>query len=152
MMKTWKQLFSGASAQASAGNGERHQIAAAALLIEAALLDDEYGERERETIRRVLMDHFNLEDVEAREVLAEAQAAQQDAVQLYGFTKEIKDGLAPEERVRVIEMLWEVAYADGSLHDYEAHLVRRVAGLIYVSDQERGDARKRVLSRLGLSD
>jgi uncharacterized tellurite resistance protein B-like protein len=50
----------------------------------------------------------------------------------------------------VIEMLWEVAYADGRLHDYEASLLRRVTGLLYVSDRDSGEARKRVLARLGL--
>jgi len=50
----------------------------------------------------------------------------------------------------VIEMLWEVAYADGQLHDYEANLLRRITGLLYVSDRESGEARKRVLARLGL--
>ncbi len=49
-------------------------------------------------------------------------------------------------------MLWEVAYADGILHDYEANLLRRIGGLIYVSDRERGAARRRVVARLGLAD
>ena len=50
----------------------------------------------------------------------------------------------------MIEMLWKVVYADGNLHDFEANLVRRICGLIYVSDRESGDARKRVLERLDL--
>ena len=53
-----------------------------------------------------------------------------------------------EERIELIEMIWEVVYADGELHDYEANLLRRLGGLLYVSDRERGDARKRVLARL----
>jgi len=51
-----------------------------------------------------------------------------------------------------MEMLWEVAYADGVLHDYEASLMRRVTGLIYVTDQESGAARKRVMQKLGLAE
>jgi uncharacterized tellurite resistance protein B-like protein len=50
----------------------------------------------------------------------------------------------------IIEMLWEVVYADGVLHDYEANLLRRIGGLIYVSDRDRGAARKRVMKRLGI--
>jgi len=49
-----------------------------------------------------------------------------------------------------VEMLWEVVYADGVLHDYEANLLRRIGGLIYVSDMDRGNARKRVMTRLGI--
>ena len=55
-----------------------------------------------------------------------------------------------EERIGVIEMLWEVAYADGELHDYEASLLRRVAGLLYVSDRANGEARLRVMAKLGI--
>ena len=59
----------------------------------------------------------------------------------------MKDGFSHDERVRMIEMLWEVVLADDEIHDHEANLLRRVAGLIYVSDRESGDARKRVLDR-----
>jgi uncharacterized tellurite resistance protein B-like protein len=52
----------------------------------------------------------------------------------------------------MIEMLWEVVYADGELHDLEASLLRRVGGLLYVSDRDRGAARMRVLNRLGIAD
>ena len=63
----------------------------------------------------------------------------------------VKDGFDQEERIRLIEMLWEVAYADGELHDYEASLMRRITGLLYISDRDSGEARQRVLARLGLS-
>ncbi|PKQ01791.1 MAG: TerB family tellurite resistance protein, partial [Alphaproteobacteria bacterium HGW-Alphaproteobacteria-12] len=56
-----------------------------------------------------------------------------------------------EERVGVIEKMWEVVYADGVLDDYEANLLRRVAGLIYVPDRESGQARQRVIARLGIT-
>ncbi len=153
-IKTW--MASGFSGSPSGTDDEdalpRHHIAAAALMVEAAHLDDAYGAGERETIRRVLIERFALEEEEADSLLAAAEAKQSESVQLYGFTRDIKDALSPEERVQVIEMLWEVAYADGELHDYEAHLVRRVAGLIYVNDRDRGEARKRVLARLGIED
>jgi len=54
----------------------------------------------------------------------------------------------PEDRVRILEMVWAVAYADGSLHDFEASLARRVAGLLHVSDRDSGAARKRARARL----
>ena len=70
-------------------------------------------------------------------------------MQWQGFTRAVNDGFAPEDRIQVIEMLWEVVYADGELHDYEASLLRRITGLLYVSDRDSGEARKRVLARLG---
>ena len=126
------------------------QLAAAALLVEAASLDSEFGVAERATIGALLQSRFGLGAAEADDLLAEAERAAAASVQWQGFTQAIKDGFAPAERIEVIEMLWEVAYADGRLHDYEASLLRRITGLLYVSDRDSGAARKRVLARLGL--
>ena len=129
---------------------EERQLAAAALLVEAASMDSQFGAAERATIGQLLQDRFGLGGAEADELLAEAERAAAASVQWQGFTQAIKDGFAPAERVQVIEMLWEVVYADGQLHDYEASLLRRITGLLYVSDRESGEARKRVLARLGV--
>ena len=73
-----------------------------------------------------------------------------ESAELFHFTRIINQRLAFEERVELIEMLWEVAYADRVLDEYEDSLLRRVGGLIYVPDRERATARQRVLKRLGL--
>ena len=124
------------------------QLAAAALLVEAAAMDGHYGEAEQAAIYRLLRRKFGLNDTEADSLQELALAEQSEANQLLGFTRVIKDRYSEEERVELIEMAWEVAYADGELHDYEANLLRRLGGLLYVSDRERGEARKRVLARL----
>jgi len=124
------------------------QLAAAALLVEAATLDGHYGETEQSAIDQLLREKFALKDEEARSLHDLAVTEQSEANQLLGFTRTIKDRYSLEERIELIEMIWEVVYADGELHDYEANLLRRLGGLLYVSDRERGDARKRVLARL----
>ena len=124
------------------------QLAAAALLVEAATLDGHYGETEQSAIDQLLREKFALKDEEARSLHDLAVVEQSEANQLLGFTRTIKDRYSLEERIELIEMIWEVVYADGELHDYEANLLRRLGGLLYVSDRERGDARKRVLARL----
>jgi uncharacterized tellurite resistance protein B-like protein len=129
---------------------EELRLAAAALLVVAARMDGEFGEPERGTVQGLLERHFSLASEEARELLEVAEAAAMRSTQLFAFTETVKNGYAPEERIAMIEMLWEVAYADGELHDYEANLLRRVAGLIHVPDPVSGAARKRVLARLGL--
>ena len=126
------------------------QTAAAALMVEAARLDGSFGELERDRIRRLLVERFSLTPWVAGELLAGAERTATESVAWQGFTRAIKDELPPEERIGVIEMLWEVVYADGHLHDYEASLLRRVAGLLYVSDRDSGDARLRVMERLGI--
>jgi uncharacterized tellurite resistance protein B-like protein len=127
-------------------------VAATALLVEAAVLDGEFGDNERRTIARLLGERFGVDAGEAERVIEEAGEAARQSSQLYAFTRVIKDRFDAAERVRMIEMLWEVVYADGKLHDYEASLVRRVAGLLYVPDHDSGAARKRALQRLGIAD
>ena len=129
---------------------EERQLAAAALMVEAATLDDSFDAAERARIAALVQRYFGLSRAEADDLVAEAESAASASVELHGFTRAIKEGFDQAERVELIEMLWEVAYADGQLHDYEASLLRRVAGLLYVGDRESGEARKRVLARLGL--
>jgi len=126
------------------------EIAAVALLLEAARLDAEEHPAELAVIERLVRERFGLEPKEADELLALASERQRRAVEVHAFTHQIKTQFSHEERVQLIEMLWEVVYADGRLHDYETNLLRRVAGLVHVSDRERGEARRRALKKLGL--
>jgi uncharacterized tellurite resistance protein B-like protein len=156
MIDRIKALFRDRGGRPSAG-GAGHgagemQLAAAALLVEAATMDQEFDAAERETITRLVCARFGLARHEAEDLLARAERAVAGSTQLLPFTRVVKDRFSYEERIQLMEMLWEVVYADGRLHDYEAHLLRRIGGLIYVPDKERGAARKRVLARLGLAD
>ena len=139
------------AAQSVPHSFEERQLAAAALMVEAATMDDTFDADERVRIGQLIQDRFGLSADETGDLIAEAEQAVSASVQWHGFTSAIKDGFEHAERVQLIEMLWEVAYADAELHDYEASLLRRIAGLLYVSDRESGEARKRVLARLGLS-
>jgi uncharacterized tellurite resistance protein B-like protein len=129
---------------------EALQLALAALLIEAANSDDRFDQTERGVISRLLESRFDLARPDADELLAAGETAASESAELFHFTRVVNERLAFEERVELIEMLWEVAYADGVLDEYEDSLLRRVGGLIYVPDRERGEARQRVMRRLGL--
>ena len=129
---------------------EERQVAAAALMVEAARMDSSFRPDERARIEQLVQERFGLSREEAVDLVDEAEKASDTSVQWQGFTSAIKQGFDHDERVQLIEMMWEVVYADRKLHDYEASLLRRVTGLLYVSDRESGEARKRVLARLGL--
>ncbi len=139
--------------RASAANGvhsdEELHIAAAALMVEAARLDGDFDQDEREKISDILRRRFDLDDQSAGDIIDAAATAVDTIPEIYGFTKTIRDNFTHAERVAMLELLWEVAYADGVLHDYEASLLRQVTGLLYVTSQESGAARKRALERLG---
>jgi uncharacterized tellurite resistance protein B-like protein len=132
------------------GQQKALQLALAALLVEAANSDDRFDEAERGLIARLLQGRFGLSRSDADQLLAAGQTAAAESAELFHFTRIINERLSFEERLELIEMLWEVAYADRVLDEYEDSLLRRVAGLIYVPDRERGEARQRVLRRLGL--
>jgi len=123
------------------------QLAAAVVLVEAARLDGVFDEREQAKVRELLGGRFGLSGNEVETLLEAAQAIQSERHQLLPYTRAIKQHFSEDERIRLMEMLWEVVYADDVLHDYEASLLRRIGGLIYVTDRERGAARRRVLER-----
>jgi len=126
---------------------EEYRIAAAALLVEAARLDDTFDARERATILDLLTRRFDLDRAAGESLLRAAEARADGATGLHRLTHTIKSAFDHDQRIELLEMLWEVAYADGELHDYEASLIRRVTGLLHVSDHDCGAARKRVLTR-----
>lgn len=135
---------------APAGGTPSPALAVAALMVEAGRLDGAFDKAERRRALELLARHFKLDSAEAGRLLAEAEDLNARSVQLIGLTQTIKNAFDQDQRIEVLEMLWDVVYADGQLHDYEANLLRRLAGLVYVPDQEAGAARKRVLARLGL--
>jgi uncharacterized tellurite resistance protein B-like protein len=128
------------------------QVAVAALLVEAARLDDRFDAAERETIQRLLAARFGLSPAATCDLLAAAERAVDRSSQLFRFTDMVIRRLEPEQRIPIIEMLWEVAYADGRLDPEVDALLRRIGGLIGVSDQDRMRARRRALQRLGLGE
>lgn len=132
----------------SASAFREEQVAAGALLVEAALCDGDFGEREREVLLGVLGRHFELPQNLARRLLDEAEVAARQSVEWHGFTRVVKEASDHGERLRLIELLWEVAMADEELHDYEASLIRRLCGLLYISGRESAEARNRARERL----
>ncbi|MDG4576888.1 MAG: TerB family tellurite resistance protein [Defluviicoccus sp.] len=133
--------------QPEVGGAQAVQRSAAALMVLAAELDGQFGYQERETVLGILSSKYDLPRAAAERLVAEAGAAAAASTDLFGLTRDITAQVAFEDRAAIVEMLWEVAYADGTLHDYEANLVRRVAGLLHVSDHDSGAARRRVLER-----
>jgi uncharacterized tellurite resistance protein B-like protein len=127
---------------------EELRIAAAALMVEAAQLDDNFDAQERDKIRELVAERFELGAEESDSLIEAAEARVAESSQLHGFTRVIKAKFNLEERIDLMEMLWEVVYADGELHHYEANLMRRLAGLLHVSDRDVGAARKRAQARL----
>ena len=141
-------FLSGRRTPAADGSADELPLAVAALLIEAARMDDDFDGAERATIERLLAEKFALAPAAVRSLLAAAERAVEQSTQFFPFTQAICAAMPPEARVQIIEMLWQVAYADGVLDPQEDMLLRRIAGLIYVPDREHALARERALAKL----
>ena len=152
MLAHIKSLIFGAAAgdilPSDADADDRVAAATAVLLIETAVLDGEFDADERATIGRLLIERFDISENGVETLMTETEQAVADSVELFSFTRVLRSDYDHADRVKMIEMMWEVAYADGVIHDYEANLIRRATGLLHVSDRESGEARKRVLEQL----
>ena len=146
MLRAIQEFFqSRIEPDAQAGPDEHGlHLATAALLFEMLRADDNEHPQERAALERVLQEKFDLSGDETSELakLADQEAA--EAASLYQFTGLINEHFTPEQKISVVEMLWQVAYADGRLDPYEEALVRKIADLIYVPHREFIRAKHRV--------
>jgi len=120
-------------------------ILVAALLIHAAKIDENYTNIEKEIIKKALIKLNSISSSEAEEILKEAEKKEQESNQIIEFTREIKKN-SMAFRLEVIEILWKIVYSDGSSDNFESNLIRRVCGLLYVSDKDSGDIKLKVKS------
>lgn len=126
------------------------RLSVAVLLVEAARQDDTFDAQERAGIQNLLTRKFDISADECRVLLAAAETRAGEMVQMHGHTSAVFEQMEYEDRVQLVEMLWDVAYADGVLDPEEDLLIRRISGLMYVTDRDRVLARQRVVTRLGL--
>jgi len=121
-----------------------YRLAAVALLVHAAGIDGDVTARERDKLHAVVKRHFDLDDKRADELIDRATAAEHEAVDLYHFTSLINRTLDAAGRRRVVEMMWEIVYADGQRDELEDNLLWRAADLLGVSSRERIELRQRI--------
>lgn len=124
------------------------QYATAALLLEVAKADFEQDELERAVIVAMLRDTFDLDENTLQSLVKMAETATRDATDVYQFTMLVNEHYHYEDKARLIENLWRVAYADGRLDRYEEQFIRKVAGLIYVAHSDFIKAKIDVLNAL----
>ena len=145
MINRFKSLFASlSSADTHPANIEvdAAHLAAAVLLVHAAQLDGHVDETETAVLARITGPNFGLSDDESQNLLDLAAAEAEDANDLFKWTKQINEHFEPDHKIQLIELLWRVVLADDIVTDYEANLLRRVAGLIHVSDKDSAMARQ----------
>ena len=139
-----------ASGDKQAFDANDYRLATAALLVHAATIDGRFQRgRARAAAAPCFKRRFELDEAAAGELIERATVADQEAIDLYHFTRLLNRSLDETERLRLIEMMWEIAYADGAPTEFEDNLIWRVADLLGVSAHERIALRQRVAAGRG---
>ncbi|GAB4483382.1 MAG: hypothetical protein OHK0044_32590 [Burkholderiaceae bacterium] len=133
MLKAIREFFDRNVAAPEAG-GRGVELATAALLVEVVRIDRDTNPAEREAVLRAVHEKFGLSAAEADALIALAEREVEQATDYYQFTSLINRRFTQEQKERVIELMWRVAYADAELSAHELHLMRKIAGLLHVPD------------------
>jgi len=128
-------------------NSNKKNIAIIALLVHAAKIDENYTESEKEIIKKVIVQLNGVELNESEKLLKIAEKVEENSNQIVEFTKEIKK-YSMEFRLKIIEIIWKIVYSDGASDNYESNLIRRICGLLYISDKDNGIIKTKVQSIL----
>lgn len=146
MFQTISELISGITrgGKTEAFDESDYRLSAAALLVHVAVSDDSFDDDERATLRSALIERFEVKPEDADALIETAAAADRNAIDLYQFTSQINRALDDEGKRHLVEVLFEIGYADGKLSEFEDNVVWRASELLHVSSRDRVEIRKRV--------
>ena len=148
MLKILKNFFESNASNSSGMNDDENLKLLCGLMIEAANTDGSISNDEISKIKNVLINSFQKNSSTVDLYLNEAIINKENSKSLFFYTSKINKEYDIEKKTLLIEALWEIVLSDGNLHDYESSLIRRLSGLLYISDVESGNARKRALNKL----
>jgi uncharacterized tellurite resistance protein B-like protein len=118
----------------------------AALLIHTAKIDENYEDKEREIIKKTLIE-LGVEGSNIHKVISDAEVIETNSNQILDFTKEVKN-MSETDKIMIIESLWKIIYSDNSADIYETNLMRRLAGLLYIDAKIMGDLKEKIKQEL----
>ena len=124
-------------------NLEYNNVLIAALLVHAAKMDENYTDVEKKIIEKALIDLNSISSEKAQILLKDAEKKENSSNQIVEFTREIKK-YSMEYRLKIIEVIWKIVYSDGISDNYETNLIRRICGLLYISDKDNGIIKSKV--------
>ena len=121
-------------------------------MLEAANIDGVLDDREIKKISQVLIEVFNEDPSEVEIILKKCLDDLDNPKSLHYFTSKINKSFSFEKKLTLIEVLWQIILEDGKVHDFESNLIRRLAGLLYISDVDCGKAKKKILNEINNKD
>jgi len=141
-----KNILSNHNSQEDKDNNKSLELLCG-LMIEAAYMDGQIDDSELNKIKFSLINIFAEDNVEVDLVLKVALENKNNSKSLHHYTSYINKNFDDNKKLFLIEALWEIVLSDGEIHDFESNLIRRLAGLLYISDVDSGNAKKRALDK-----
>ncbi len=135
-MNFFKKIFKTEESEKPTIDDKTSTKACIALLLETSMADEVLDESELQALKNTLQKDFLIDEDEVDELINLAKENVQDSTSLYEFTRDINDNFDATERVKLIESMWKIAYADGNIDKYEEHIIRKVSNLIYVAHSD----------------
>ena len=121
------------------------QIAISTLMIQTAVYDGVFDEQEKSEILELIKKYFNFSEDQKLSLFKIAMKVNDDSNDMQQFTRTLNDNLSEEEKLNIIEMLWRIIISDGHIDDYENALIRKISGLLYISDKDVGRIKKKLI-------
>ena len=135
-MNFFKKIFQNEETEDPTLDDKTSIKACVALLLETSMADEILDESELMALKNTLQKDFQINEDEIDELIDLAKENVEDSTSLYEFTRDINDNFDAAERVKLIESMWKIAYADGNIDKYEEHIIRKVSNLIYVAHSD----------------
>lgn len=149
MLSKLRELFAtqgdARSGQAAPDEAERLRIATCVILLETARIDEEFSAEEKDHILQTLVRRFSLSEDDAHELMEASSESRRESVDLWSFTHQVNEACGTEEKVHIIEEVWRVIYADGTLDGHEDYLVHKLAKLLNLTHPQLIQAKVKVL-------
>ena len=123
------------------------QIAISTLMIQTAVYDGVFDEQEKSEILELIKKYFNFNEDQKVSLFKIAMKVNDDSNDMQQFTRVLNDNLSEEEKLNIIEMLWKIIISDGHIDDYENALIRKISGLLYISDRDVGQIKKKLITQ-----
>ena len=146
MLSLLKNILNSQNSQEDNNNNKDLELLCG-LMIEAAYTDGNIDLSELNKIKLSLINIFSEDPKEVSLVLEKAQQNKNNSKSLHYYTSFINKNFDDKKKILLIEVLWEIVLSDGEVHDFESNLIRRLAGLLYISDVDSGNAKKRALDK-----
>jgi len=146
LIKLLKNILSSQNSQVD--NNDKDLELLCGLMIEAAYTDGKVDAIELNKIKLSLINIFSEDPKEVDLVIEKAEENKNNSKSLHHYTSFINKNFDEKKKILLIEALWEIVLSDGEIHDFESSLIRRLAGLLYISDVDSGNAKKRALDKI----